>query len=217
MKSPSSNRRYPIRAEASDRAELRIEKFIQAATAVFLEKGYRNARLNDVVARSGGSLSTLYGVFGDKQGLALEIMQRSIVSFGEGLELLYQSELPPEQALQQAAARMIDEILSPGRIVAHRIAVGEGLCVPELRDWFMEHGVAPAEHLLTLYFQREKDNGRLVLDHPAVVANRFYMMVFGSVILRSVMGIIGQEHAEQAKLDAREAVSIFIDGVLPRP
>lgn len=204
------------RTDASGRVEQRIERFIQAATEVFLEKGYRNARLNDVVARSGGSLSTLYGAFGDKRGLALAIMERSIVSFDEGLEALHRSELPPEQALPQAAARMVEEILSPSRIVAHRIVIGEGLCVPELRDWFMVHGVAPAERLLAQYFEREKDNGRLVLDNPAIVANRFYMMVFGRVILLSVNGYLGVADMPQARDEARESVSIFLQGVLPR-
>ena len=43
------------RTDASGRVEQRIERFIQAATEVFLEKGYRNARLNDVVARIAGA------------------------------------------------------------------------------------------------------------------------------------------------------------------
>lgn len=205
------------RADASARVEQRIARFLEAATEVFLEHGYRNARLNDVVARSGGSMSTLYAAFGDKRGLALAIMQRSIASFDESLEALHRSELPPEQALPLAAARMVEEILSPSRIVAHRIAIGEGLCVPELRDWFMEHGVAPAERLLIRYFEREKASGRLVLDTtPAIVANDFYMMVFGRVILLSINGYLGVDDLPQVREEARNSVSIFLQGVLPR-
>lgn len=205
------------RADASARVEQRAERFLEAATEVFLEKGYRSARLNDVVARSGGSMSTLYAVFGDKRGLALAIMERSIVSFDEGLDALHRSELPPSLALPQAAARMVEEILSPSRIVAHRIAIGEGLCVPELRDWFMAHGVAPAERMLTRYFEREQASGRLVLDTtPSIVANRFYMMVFGRVILLSVNGFLGVDDMPQAREEARSSVSIFLKGVLPR-
>lgn len=40
-----------FRADTSAR-EQRIARFIEAATEVFLEHGYRSARLNDVVARS---------------------------------------------------------------------------------------------------------------------------------------------------------------------
>lgn len=201
----------------SRRGEIRVEKFIEAATQVFLEKGYRNARLSDVVALSGGSLSTLYNAFGGKHGLALAIMKRSIDVFDESLEALLRSEHPPVEALPVAAEQMVEAILSPARIVAHRIVVGEGLCHPELRDWFMLHGVAPAERKLGEYFAREKQAGRLILDHPGMATNRFYMMVFGGVILRSVNGLIGVADAPRVRLEARDAVSIFLGGVLPRP
>lgn len=192
-----------------------MEKFLEAATEVFLEKGYHNARLSDIVARAGGSLSTLYRAYGDKEGLAHAIMARSIAAFGEGLMILRDSELPPEQALTAAADRMIDEILSPGRIVSHRIVVAEGLNFPELRDWFFEHGVGSAERLLTEYFQIQKDTGRLTLESPAVVADRFYMMVFGGVIARTVNGMITARDKPQVQARAHEAVKIFLYGVLP--
>ncbi len=204
------------REEFYRRGERRLERFIEAATEVFLEKGYRDARLSDVVARSGGSYSTLYSAFGDKPGLAMAIMERSIAAFGESLDLLHRSDLPPEEALPAAAERMVEETLSPGRIVTHRIVVAEGLNFPELRDWFMEHGVAPAEGQLSAYFERERQRGRLILEHAQVAANRFYMMVFGGLIVRTVNGYIGIADLAIAKQEAREAVSIFLAGVLPR-
>ena len=201
----------------SDRVERRIERILAAAIEVFLEMGYRNARLQDVVARSGGSMSTLYDAFGGKQGLALAIMKRSVARFGENVEALYDSELPPAQALPLAAEGMIAEILSPGLIVAHRIFIAEGISEPELRDWFMEHGVARPERRLAEYFVREKQSGRLMLDHPEVAANRFYMMVFGGVVILSTIGVIGTADVARVARETCEAVSIFLEGVLPRP
>src|SRR5690606_31086104 len=66
---PSSKRtRAPFRprpdVELCKRGELRTERFIDAATDAFLEKGYRRASLSEIVGRAGGSLSTLYRVFG---------------------------------------------------------------------------------------------------------------------------------------------------------
>lgn len=202
--------------ELCRRGEIRAERFLEAATEVFLEKGYRNARLSDIVARAGGSLSTLYRVFGDKEGLVHAIMEDSIQAFGEGLEILGRSEMLPDQALMAAAERMSAEILTPGRIVSHRIVIAEGLSFPELRDWFFEHGVAPAERKLTEYFHREKAAGRLVLDSPAVSADRFYMMVFGGVIIRSVNGNVTAADIDRIQVETREAVKIFLHGVLPR-
>lgn len=201
--------------ELCPRGEVRVEKFLEAATEIFLEKGYRNARLSDIVARAGGSLSTLYRAYGDKEGLAHAIMARSIALFGESLQNLSDSELPPELALAAAADQMIEEILSPQRIVCHRIVIAEGLNFPGLRDWFFEHGVAPAEKLLIDYFDKQKQAGRLVLNSPAVAADRFYMMVFGGVIARTVNGMITPADKSRVQAQTREAVSIFLRGILP--
>ena len=195
---------------------MRAERFLESATEVFLEKGYARSRLSDVIARAGGSYATLYRAYGDKEGLAHAIMDRSIASFGEGLELLRQSELPPEQALPLAALRMLEEALSPRRIVAHRIVIGEGSSFPELRDWFFEHAVVPAEQLLTEYFEQQKQAGRLKIDSPRVAAHHFYMMVFGGVILQSVAGRVTAADIGHRRDEVLQAVAIFLQGVMPR-
>ena len=55
---PLSHSRPPV--ELCKRGEIRVERFLDAATEVFIEKGYQHARLSDIVARAGGSLATLY-------------------------------------------------------------------------------------------------------------------------------------------------------------
>jgi len=204
------------KVELGVRGELRAEQFLQAATEIFLEKGYRNARLADIVGIAGGSLSTLYQVFGNKEGLVRAIMERSIRIFGQGLDVLEDPDLPPEQALVAAAERLVTEILTPEQIVTSRIFVAEGLHFPGLRDWFFENGVAPAEKRLAAYFEREKALGRLMVDSPAVAADRFFMMVFGGTMIRSVNGAIGCGDVDRAVAESREAVAIFLRGVLPR-
>src|SRR5690606_33280413 len=143
------------------RAKERADRFLEVATEVFVEKGYRNARLSDIVARAGGSLSTLYAAFGDKEGLAHAVMERSIRSFGEGLDILAGTGLAAYDALPAAAGRLSVEMLSPERTVSHRIITGEGLAFPELRDWFFEHGVEPAHARLADYFARQAKAGTL--------------------------------------------------------
>ena len=202
--------------ELQPRGELRVEKFLAAATDVFFEKGYRGARLADIVQRAGGSLATLYRAFGDKEGLAYALMERSIFNLGAGLQRLLHSDLPPEQALQEAAEHMVGEILSRERIVCHRIVLCEGLNQPEMRDWFRVHGVVSIEKALSDYFARETAAGRLAIESPDIAATAFYMIVFGSLILRSVNGVVGPEHLPVAQAEARERVKLFCAGALPR-
>lgn len=202
--------------ELQRRGELRVEKFLDAATEVFNEKGYQAARLSDIVKRAGGSMATLYRAFGDKVGLVHALMERSIHNFGLSLEALAQSTLPPSEALQEAASVMVDEILTPSRIACHRVVISEGMRQPELRDWFQAHGVAPMEALLSRYFRRETEAGRLCLEDPERSAHLFYMMVIGGTILRTVNGRMSHEDVCTAKENAALAVRLFLSGTLPR-
>ncbi|MCW5568873.1 MAG: TetR family transcriptional regulator, partial [Dokdonella sp.] len=47
------------KVDLARRGEERAEMFLQSAIEVFLEKGYRQTRLSDIVARAGGSYATL--------------------------------------------------------------------------------------------------------------------------------------------------------------
>ena len=47
----------------------RRSAIVDAAETLFIEQGYDRTGLADIVRRSGGSLATLYDMFGNKQGL----------------------------------------------------------------------------------------------------------------------------------------------------
>lgn len=202
--------------ELQRRGELRVEKFLEAATVIFNEKGYQAARLSDIVKLAGGSMATLYRAFGDKVGLVHALMERSINQFGQSLDELTNSSLPTEQALEQAAFKMVEEILSPARIACHRVVISEGMSQPELRDWFQAHGVTPMEIMLSRYFAREHDAGRLHIEDPDLSARHFYMLVIGRLVLRSVNGRMGPEDVALGKEQASSAVRLFLNGAMPR-
>src|SRR3546814_16292344 len=78
---PASRRTHaPFRprpdVELCKRGELRTERFLDAAMDAFIEKGYRRASLGENVRQAGGSMSTLYRAFRDKEGLAHAIIER---------------------------------------------------------------------------------------------------------------------------------------------
>ena len=50
------------------RLDRRKRAIIDAARALFVEQGYERTTLKDIVDRAGGSLATVYKVFGNKDG-----------------------------------------------------------------------------------------------------------------------------------------------------
>lgn len=198
------------------RGELRVERFMDAATAVFIEKGYQHARLSEIVARAGGSLATLYRVFGDKEGLAHAIIRRRLHDLELRLRGLDLEGLAPEQALRLAAVRMAEGLAAPESVVVHRIAIGEGQSFPALRDWFFEHAVASLRDTLRGYFEQEVAAGRLVMASPALASSHFFMMLFGDLVIRISSGNLQEVDVDELRAHALDAVEVFLHGTLPR-
>lgn len=195
---------------------MRVERFIDAATAVFTEKGYRHARLSEIVARAGGSLATLYRVFGDKEGLAHAIIQRRLRDLDLRLQDLKLEGLSPEQALRQAAVQIADGLAAPESVVVHRIVIGEGQSLPTLRDWFFDNAVASLRDTLRVYFEKEVAAGRLVMASPALASSHFFMMLFGDLVIRISSGNRHVVDVRELRAHALDAVEIFLHGALPR-
>jgi transcriptional regulator, TetR family len=53
----------------SEKGKKRYELIVKTALELFLEKGYEKTSLSDIVAISGGSLSSIYTFFENKEGL----------------------------------------------------------------------------------------------------------------------------------------------------
>ena len=202
--------------ELCKRGEIRVERFLDAATEVFIEKGYQHARLSDIVARAGGSLATLYRVFGDKDGLARAIIQRRLHDLSERLESLNLSGMPPEQALRLTAERFAESLCTTESMVVHRITIGEGQSFPDLRDWFFDHAVQSVRETLRLYFEQEISAGRMRMPSATLASTQFFMMVFGDLVMRVSSGNIRHPELDELKAQSLAAVDVFLYGTLPR-
>ena len=64
----------------SEKGKKRYELIVKTALELFLEKGYEKTSLSDIVAISGGSLSSIYTFFENKEGLFEAIVEQEIDS-----------------------------------------------------------------------------------------------------------------------------------------
>jgi AcrR family transcriptional regulator len=217
---PHTTGESPLRprpqVELCRRGEIRAEKFLDAATEVFAEKGYQHARLSEIVARAGGSLATLYRIFGDKEGLASAILERRLDMHTHLLRDLNLTELPPEQALRRVAIRMAQVMARTDSQVVYRIVIGEGQSFPALRDWFFDHAVASIRSTLAEYFEQQVAAGRMQLASPKAAAAQFYMSLFGDQIVRLAAGSNQLPDVDTLEAQALAAVELFLQGALPR-
>lgn len=203
--------------ELCRRGELRVEKFLDAATDVFTEKGYQHARLSEIVARAGGSLATLYRAFGDKEGLAFAIVERRLQDMANKLEALELDGLAPQEALRKAGRSIARSLTTRDAYLVNRIVIGEGRAFPDLRDFFFDHAIATIGNRLGSYLERQVAAGTMVLRTSAnLAASQFFMMLFGDLTIRTACGHMDNPDVEDVLAFIDDSVDQFLHGVLPR-
>lgn len=193
------------------RAQMRRQAMLDAATELFLEKGFSGTSLSDIVSRSKGSRTTLYELFGNKEGLLRAMVEEVTTAVWEvvGDD---DTSLRDEEALVDLARRFIAAAISPRNVAVYRILVAEGRRVPEIARLFFERGPRTLHRQLAARFQSILKPGH-GLDAPERTAQLFLGAVLGVFHLVSVLGIEPKPSAEDIDAHIRLAVRLFLDGI----
>src|SRR6185503_8557316 len=87
---------------AGPRGEARRQAILRAAFDLFVERGYGGVTMGDIVGRAGGSLTTLYELFGSKERLFEEIL----VDFEADLTAPLDDQALDEKSIEKALTRL---------------------------------------------------------------------------------------------------------------
>lgn len=199
------------------RGVARRERLLDAARDVFLEQGYAGASVNDVVARAGGSLATLYKQFGNKEGLFTAAMERHIETAWAVLEEGRRDRQAPEQVLYELGRRMLMLVFDPGVIRLMRGLAFEAERSPELGELFLARGPDHTRQALAGYLNEQVESGALALDDSREAAGIFMGMLMGEWHINALLGRGLAIDEAQCNTRARRCVTIFLAGVTRAP
>lgn len=196
----------------------RQKRILDAAREVFIEQGYDNASINDIMCRAGGSLSTLYRLFGNKLGLFEAMMTQTsnrVFSAFEVVECAIKRQETPEQALKRYGHLMLERVLSPEAVGLYRLVMTD--CSSErerIQALFYEQGPKRINDKLSAYLQSQVDQGVLKIRDTDLAAFQFLEMVKGNFQLRAMLGMPIGDHERDDAVD--QAVELFLYGAAPR-
>ncbi len=201
-------------ADAVTRPRLaaRRHAFLEAATAVFLKKGYANATLDDIIARSGGSRQTLYSLFGDKQGLFEALVADRCDKIFAPFRAQGLLDRPPDEVLVEVGIRYLETVTTPDALGVYRLVVAEGVFMRELAERFWEVGPGHTRALLAGYLEEQTRRGTLRLHDPEQAASQFLGMLLGHLQLQCLLGLRAAPGPEEIEAVVRTAVARFLDG-----
>lgn len=206
---PVANPAEPV---PSPRREARRRAFIGAAAEVFAEKGYAEATLDDVIARSGGSRQTLYALFGGKQGLFEALIgEKCAAIFGRLLG--EQTAAQPLEAELAVFGRGFLEVVTGAEATAlYRLVIAEAPRIPEIAEAFWKQGPGRGRMLLAKYLTKHAERGVLRVADPEMAASAFLGMLVGQLQLQVVLGLRDPPKSAEIETIVGVAVTHFLDG-----
>lgn len=178
----------------------RRAQIIEAAVSCFLEKGYTNTSMSDIIKASGLSSGSIYSHFSGKEDILvsavnerLENLKNLYAALPEGagpqdiLETIYTNQMVNENFSAMLRIRL-ESIHAPeiARATADTIPILQDIIVKTLTPWAVEqlsvlHEINPDPA------QRTPEQQALIAEYARDTADAF-MMVFQGYMLRSFLG-----------------------------
>lgn len=183
------------------------EKILEAAVAVFAEKGYHQARIEEIAARAGVGKGTVYEYFASKLELFQEMFRAVLERYYGRLRSVPEDGLTVVERLRLILELHLDFISQNARFA--RVAFADGVGYDqELAFWIYEQRKAKLERMRA-FFEEGIERGEF-RGVDAGVAASIFLGAMTSLIVPIVME--GQE-ADPADL-ARQAMDILLNGLV---
>ncbi|WP_342595440.1 TetR/AcrR family transcriptional regulator [Salinicola lusitanus] len=199
------------------RGRQRRDALLDAAQQLFLEHGYGQVSVNDIVGRAGGSLSTLYRHFGNKEGLFQAMVERrSHHIYGtltdEGVD-----ELAIEAALQRLGIDLLVKVMGEETLGIYREVVAESPRQPQLARLFFDGGPGRVRLALADYFERRVQRQLMPACDTVELAGMFLGMLLGEWHLIRVLQLKSPPSRAAIEERVTRCVDLFLHGVQGLP
>lgn len=183
------------------------KEIIEAASAVFEEKGYQGASMSAISARLGGSKATLYGYFKSKEELFVATIHDAVEPVARCVfETLQDVDGEPREVLSTFGRRYLEFIMMPEILILFRTGTAGGI-YQSLGPMLYELGPRHTEANLVVYFREQQDRGRISVPHPAVSAAQFRSLVEAGIIEPLLFGMPPNQTVAEA---VEHAVDTFL-------
>ena len=202
LKTASSRAGSPYKTRKRDR---RRDQVMEAAAAVFAEKGYHEATTKDIADRLGILPGSLYYYIDSKEAALVEVCRRRGQVFNANLEALLERDLPLADKVREGIAlhlknNRLDLVYS---FAFSRRALPDAV-LPEMRALSRDY-----QRLWEAIFRRAAETGELPRDFDASVAT----MALLALCNGAIDWYEKKPQAEIARI-AEKFAGYFLNGIL---
>jgi AcrR family transcriptional regulator len=202
----------PLHPPRQRRKEARPQELLDAALALFAEKGFAATRAEEVAARAGVSKGTLYLYYPSKEELLKAVIRENLgLLIAEGQELVSAYEGSTAELLMVLMDTWWNRVGNTPAAAIHKIIVSEVRNFPEIGAFYTGEVILPAERLMSTAVQRGIDRG----EFRRVPVREVALGLLAPVIFLSLhQHSIGVACPFGDTMDPRRVVATHIDMVL---
>jgi TetR/AcrR family transcriptional repressor of mexJK operon len=182
---------------------------MEAAMSLFMEKGYAAVTMDEIISVAGGSKSSLYNYFGNKEGVLKAVVESLADDMLQEINIPFHSYQTPREALNRIGLRVSKLILSANASNQYRIAISNSNVFPDTSRIWYESGPERTFDGLAEYLKRENSAGRLQVDNPKRAALFFLGMIVFKDHLTMSIGFDPPPESEMKEI-VKEAVDVFL-------
>jgi AcrR family transcriptional regulator len=159
----------------------RPSEILDAAVAVFAERGFAAARMDDIARRAGVTKGTIYLYFEGKEDVFKTLVRESIgQTIAVNTAAAQQFEGPSSDLIRIVLTAISNLLLNSDRIVLPKIIISEAGNFPELARFYREEVVDRGLALLIGIVERGIARGefrRLASDHVARLCMAPFLLI----------------------------------------
>ena len=199
------------------RAEARPNEVLDAALALFVEKGFANTRVDEVAKRAGLSKGAVYLYFPSKEALLEGLVRRAIVPIANNALGFLEGYTGDPRLVMSMVLKMLAARLSDPKVLAiPRVIFRELAAFPELAAMYRREVLDRVLPVVAQLIQRGIDAGYLRPVDPELTIRS----IIGPVMLHMVMAELFGIHPKDGLAFDRlvdNHLSILFDGLSAKP
>jgi AcrR family transcriptional regulator len=201
--------RSRVPQEASEEIEVRA-RILQAAFTAFIERGYAATSTLEIATRARVSKRELYALVGNKQEMLIACISARATRLQVPVDLpVPQDRGSLAQVLASFGTQLVREITDPTVIAVFRLAIAEAVNAPEVARAVDAIGREASRTALRQIMARAQASG-LLEGRPAELAEQFGGLLWGTLMISLLLGVIERPDLRELAARARDATTAFL-------
>lgn len=199
------------------RAEARPDEVLDAALAVFVEKGFAATKVDDIARRAGVSKGTVYLYFASKEALLEGIVQRAVAPIAESAVLdMAQFEGDPRLPIRMLLGMLCQVLGQPEKVAIPKLILREVMNFPGIAEMYRRNVLDKVVPALTGLIARGVEQGYLRPVDPELTIRSVVGPLIAHIALSEVFGIRPHDGLAMERM-VENHVDILFHGISALP